>query len=145
MAAITQLSLTATPGRRYSFSAKDPAPIVSGPHTGLFTELSVIGLPGQRHSFTAKTPSGEVTGPHIGLFTALSVSALPGMRRVFVAKAEAEAIIPVPTQAFLGGGGGGGSYRPINEYLIFAKEEDEMMLTALLAILPVMLEDEWQN
>jgi len=79
--AYTQLSPTAIPGQRYSFSAKT----ATAAHAGLFTELSVLALPGQRHSFSAKSIA---VIPHTGLFTELSVIALPGSRHTFTAKAE---------------------------------------------------------
>ena len=75
MAIYTQLSVTATPGKRHSFSAKSKG---SGP----FTALSVLAVPGTIHSFTAKTPAVG----HEGLFTELSVIALPGGRHVFLPK-----------------------------------------------------------
>ena len=50
----TQLSPTATPGNRYSFSAKEKQ-IVFPRGSDLFTQLSVMGLPGQRQSFLAKS------------------------------------------------------------------------------------------
>ncbi len=85
--ATTQLSLSAVPGRRYSFVAKDSA---VGSHTGgPFTELAVNALPGQPHSFVAK---GAAVVGHTGLFTELSVMALPGPRRSFSAKTEADEI-----------------------------------------------------
>jgi hypothetical protein len=103
--AYTQLSVTATPGRRHSFSAKTP---IAGTHTGLFTELSVTATPGRIHSFSPKTAaSGE--GAHEGLFTELSVVALPGGRHVFLPKAVAEPV-PVPPSARAVGGGSGGGY-----------------------------------
>ena len=88
MAIYTQLSPTATPGKRYSFSAKTEAAAPAGPHTGLFTELSSMALPGPIHSFSAKTEAAAPAGPHTGLFTALSAMALPGMRHSFTAKKE---------------------------------------------------------
>ena len=92
--AITQLSPSATPGKRYSFSAKDEAAPEAGPHTGTFTELSVTATPGPIHSFSAKDAAAPVAGPHTGLFTELSVLALPGQRHSFSAKTEAEIVIP---------------------------------------------------
>ena len=90
MSIYTQLSPTATPGKRYSFSPKSAAG--SGPHTGTFTALSVLGTPGQIHSFVAKgvTPAG----PHTGLFTALSVMAVPGGMHVFTAKGSGLVVVP---------------------------------------------------
>jgi len=82
--ATTQLSLTATPGKRYSFIAKTAAGKGSGP----FTELSVYGVPGRIHSFAAKT---AVSGKGAGPFTELSVIALPGQRHAFLAKTSAVA------------------------------------------------------
>jgi len=92
MASITRLSLTATPGKVYSFVAKTEAVAEAGPHTGLFTELSLIGTPGKIHSFTAKAEAEVEASDHTGLFTALSVLATPGMIHSFAAKAEAEVI-----------------------------------------------------
>jgi hypothetical protein len=83
----TQLGLTATPGRRYSFVAKDPA-AGAGPHTGLFTELTPTATPGRRHSFVAKTPATGA-GEHTGLFTTLHIYGGPGRRRSFLAKTAA--------------------------------------------------------
>jgi len=53
MTIYTQLSPTATPGKRYSFSAKTPA--VGEKGADLFTSLSVMAIPGQRHLFLPKT------------------------------------------------------------------------------------------
>lgn len=53
----TRLSLTATPGRRYSFSAK-----TTGTHAGLFTELTILALPGMRRVFVAKSEEAADTG-----------------------------------------------------------------------------------
>ena len=104
--AYTSLSVTATPGKPHSFSAKAAA-AGAGPHTGLFTELSVTALPGPRHSFTAKTAAGAASGPHTGLFTSLSVMGLPGGIHSFVAKTGA--VIPVIPPVISSGGGGGGA------------------------------------
>ena len=52
MAIYTQLSPSALPGKKYSFSAKNAA---QRSHAELFTDLSVLALPGRRHSFLAKT------------------------------------------------------------------------------------------
>jgi len=67
--AYTQLSPIATPGKRYSFSAKTAAEAEERP-AGTFTALSVLALPGPIHSFLAKgvapsprpTPSISVGG-----------------------------------------------------------------------------------
>ena len=88
--ATTRLSLTATPGRGYSFSAKTAA---TGTHTGSFTELSVSGVPGGIHSFSAKDPAASPTGPHTGRFTELSVIGVPGGLRAFSAKSP---VTPTP-------------------------------------------------
>ena len=99
--ATTQLSVTALPGKRHSFSPKAEA---SGQHTGLFTELSTSALPGIRQTFTAKTPAvPPVT--HEGLFTALSTIACPGRRHSFTKKTAQEI---VPTAKTYGGGGWAG-------------------------------------
>jgi len=90
MAIYTQLSITATPGKRQFFSAKSKG-------IGPFTALSVSAVPGAIHSFTAKTPAVG----HEGLFTALSVIALPGGRHVFLPKAF---VVP-PSEPDEGGGG----------------------------------------
>ena len=90
MAIYTQLSPSATPGKRYSFLAKEEAIPESGPHTGTFTALSVSGTPGPIHSFLAKTEAAPEAGEHTGRFTALSVLGLPGGIRVFSAKTEAD-------------------------------------------------------
>ena len=82
----TALSVTATPGRRHAFIAKDATAKGAGP----FTELSAFGLPGQRHAFTPKTAAQALKG--LGPFTALSVLALPGQRQEFSAKAAAAII-----------------------------------------------------
>lgn len=100
---ITQLALTGTPGKRYSFVAKDVATPESGEHTGgPFTELSVNGVSGQRHSFLAKDITSSESGSHTGLFTELSVSALPGKRHSFLEKslAVSETITPGGTGYF---------------------------------------------
>ena len=91
--AYTALSVSATPGKPHTFSAKEAAPAeAAGPHTGLFTELSVTALPGKIHSFSAKDAAAVVAGgDHTGLFTALSVLATPGPRHSFTAKTAAEA------------------------------------------------------
>jgi hypothetical protein len=81
---VTALSVTATPGRRHAFIAKDATAKGAGP----FTELSALGLPGQRHAFIAKAAAGKGAGP----FTALSALALPGQRQEFTAKAAAAII-----------------------------------------------------
>ena len=81
--ATTQLSPSAIPGKRYSFSPKAPA---AGAHTGTFTELSVTATPGPIHSFSAKDAAAPESGPHTGLFTELSIFALPGQRHSFSAK-----------------------------------------------------------
>ena len=60
--AYTQLSPTATPGRRYSFVAKFAA---TGTHIGSFTALSVMALPGPIRSFLAKTAVVVVVPPVI--------------------------------------------------------------------------------
>jgi len=108
MTIYTQLSPTATPGKRYSFVAKTPA--VSEKGVGPFTAQSVLAVPGIIHSFVAKTP--EVGGEKgAGLFTSLSVMAIPGQRHLFLPKTLAE--IPMserikfykgrgPTNAFKG-------------------------------------------
>ena len=87
MAAITRLSLSATPGRRYSFVAKGWTP----KGVGIITSLSVTGTPGKIHSFIKKgivsTPKGE------GAFTYLSLMATPGMRKSFVAKGAEAAVV----------------------------------------------------
>ena len=57
--ATTQLSATATPGRRYSFYARSKG-VLS------FTELSVTATPGQRHSFLAKTATVLLPGAATG-------------------------------------------------------------------------------
>jgi hypothetical protein len=59
--ATTQLSVTATPGARYSFSLKARVR-----DTTQFTELSVTATPGARHSFTAKASASRET-PRRGL------------------------------------------------------------------------------
>jgi len=56
VATYTQLSTTAVPGQRYSFSAKASPGV---PHTGDFTALSVLGVPGAIHAFSAKTAATE--------------------------------------------------------------------------------------
>jgi hypothetical protein len=94
VAAQTQLGLTATPGRRYSFAAKDPA-AGAGPHTGgPFTELAPTATPGQRHSFVAKTPAAGA-GAHTGLFTTLHLYGGPGRRHSFTAKTVVVPVVPV--------------------------------------------------
>jgi len=55
--AVTQLSPSAVPGRRYSFSPKTAAG--GGRGAGPFTILSVMALPGMRRAFVAKTPYTE--------------------------------------------------------------------------------------
>jgi len=50
--ATTQLSVTATPGRRYAF--------IKLKGEGPFTALSIAALPGCRHVFTAKTGAATV-------------------------------------------------------------------------------------
>ncbi|MCK4816962.1 hypothetical protein KA005_14430 [bacterium] len=143
MAIYTQLSVTATPGKPHSFSAKTPA--AAGPHTGLFTELSVSALPGAIHSFTAKTPEGE--GVHEGQFTALSVIALPSGRHVFLPKEFVEPTPPAPPVPYYGGGGGGGGIwaSPRDyEYERKAKLKEEILrddrelLELLSAIIPIL-------
>ena len=138
MAIYTQLSPSAIPGKRYSFSAKDPAP-AGGPHTGTFTELSVTATPGPIHSFSAKDEAAAPSGPHTGLFTALSVLSLPGQRHTFSAKTEAIApVIPEPEPApeIYGGGGGplqGWPDAKEKEYFRrkrILKEDDELMQIA---------------
>ncbi len=68
--AITQLSLTGTPGRRYSFSAKSGAAPPTPKGVGLMTELSVLALPGMRHTFSTKgvapTPTPVPTPAPVG-------------------------------------------------------------------------------
>jgi len=76
MAAITQLTPSALPGRGYgSFAGK----VGSGTHpVGVLTQLSPMGLPGRRYgSFAGKAGSG--THP-VGVLTQLSPMALPGRR-----------------------------------------------------------------
>ena len=91
MTQVTSQSVTATPGRRHSFSAKTPAAGAKG--TGPFTELSVTATPGGIHTFTAKDPAdGGAKGA--GPFTAQSVMATPGGLRTFVAKDGVVTIIP---------------------------------------------------
>ena len=46
--ATTELTVTATPGKPHSFSAKAAA-------ADIITELSVMAIPGRRHSFSAKS------------------------------------------------------------------------------------------
>ena len=60
--AYTQLSPIATPGKRYSFSAKGAAEAAERPE-GTFTALSVLGVPGIIHSFLAKTVAAAVRRP----------------------------------------------------------------------------------
>jgi hypothetical protein len=86
----TALSVTATPGRRQAFIAKDATAKGAGP----FTELSALGLPGQRHAFIAKAAAGKGAGP----FTALSALALPGQRQEFSAKAAAAIIAEIEAE-----------------------------------------------
>ena len=132
--AYTRLSVTATPGKPYSFTAKTEAPEVvpeAGPHTGLFTELSVTALPGQRHSFSAKTEAetpAAPSGDHTGLFTALSVLALPGMRHSFSAKTEAEAAEAEETTSVRG-------YRKPRYYELVRDDEE------MLEIIKMMIEN----
>ena len=95
MAIYTQLSPTATPGRRYSFSAKSGG----GEHTGDFTELGVLGVPGPRHSFSAKDPAAGIG--HSGEFTYLAVYGTPGGRHEFSAKTPSDIVITEPEK--LGG------------------------------------------
>jgi hypothetical protein len=112
MAIYTQLSPTALPGRRYSFSAKTAAP-TGGPHTGTFTELGVIGVPSKQHSFSAKSEAGSPSGPHAGLFTELSVFALTGQRHLFSAKTEAVTVTPPRSpEVYLAPRRGGGYIEP---------------------------------
>lgn len=59
MAIYTQLSLIATPGKRYSFSAKAAADAAERPE-GTFTALSVLGIPGIIHSFSAKAAAEAI-------------------------------------------------------------------------------------
>jgi hypothetical protein len=54
MAIYTQLSLVATPGRVYSFTAKS-ADGAGEKGEGLFTALSVLAVPGRRHIFLPKS------------------------------------------------------------------------------------------
>ena len=98
--AYTQLSPTATPGRRYSFTKGS---LKNGP----FTALSVTATPGRRHSFVAKTASGPAAGKGLGPFTYISVTATPGRRHSFVAKTAAPVIVvPGGTEGPPGGRGG---------------------------------------
>jgi hypothetical protein len=140
--AYTQLSPSATPGGRYSFTAKSAVS-----HTGLFTELTVSGVPGQRRSFASKDPG---VAPHTGLFTELSAMAVPGMRHLFAAKDPYTPPTPVPPEppAPSPGGGGGGliSYpadriaRPKEKKDPWAqaRAEDEELLKILMAMAPLL-------
>lgn len=103
MATYTQLSPIASPGKRYSFSAKGLATGEKG--EGPFTRLSVLASPGSIHSFSAKEPaipSGKGEGP----FTTLSVLGIPGMLHVFVAKEFTEPAVPPPPPPPIPSGGG---------------------------------------
>ena len=96
--AYTALSVSATPGKPHTFSAKEAAPAeAAGPHVGgPFTELSVTALPGKIHSFSAKEAAAVIPGgDHTGLFTALSVLATPGPIHSFSAKSAAAAVAEV--------------------------------------------------
>jgi hypothetical protein len=84
--ALTQLTPTATPGRRYLSSTTKGA--------GTFTALSVTATPGRRHAFIAKDATAKGAGP----FTALSVLALPGQRQEFTAKAAAAIIAEIEAE-----------------------------------------------
>lgn len=87
--AVTRLSVAATPGRNYSFSAKASA---TGEHTGEFTHLSVAATPGPKSSFTAKTAADV---GHSGEFTHLGPTGTPSRRYSFTAKTEASGDIEV--------------------------------------------------
>jgi hypothetical protein len=144
MAIYTQLSPTAVPGRRYSFTAKTAAP-TGGPHTGEFTELSVTATPGQRHSFSAKTEASAPSGPHTGLFTELSVFALPGQRHSFLAKTAAVIVTPPKSpEVYLAPRRGGGYIEP--EKRLESRrdrillEDDELMKIAAEIVMNGMLE-----
>lgn len=89
----TQLSPSAVPGRRYSFSAKAAAVVQKA--EGPFTRLTPSGTPGRPYGFAAKAPADagqKAEGP----FTRLNPSALPGMGYAFSAKEPAAVAVPTP-------------------------------------------------
>ncbi len=135
MAIYTQLSPTATPGRRYSFSAKTPES--GGKGVGPFTSLSVSGVPGRIHTFSAKTP--ESGGKGAGLFTSLSVLGVPGQRHSFLAKTP---FIPEPTrpQVISVGGSVGFEKWPEHEYKDNTAiwRDDQEILEIICSILPLI-------
>jgi hypothetical protein len=71
----TALSVTATPGRRQAFIAKDATAKGAGP----FTELSALGLPGQRHAFIAKTAAGKGAWSIYSAFSFSPAGTAPGV------------------------------------------------------------------
>jgi len=148
----TRLSITATPGRNYSFSAKDlwdpdtprPADILftnisvtatpgrrynfspRGKVSKRFTELSIQAIPGRIHSFIAKDPATPPPGRPPGEFTALQLYAVPGKRKLFLAKTEAEIIAVSTAEEIMG--------PPDQDFRFYNRviREDDEILTFIL-------------
>lgn len=113
---ITTLSVTATPGKGYTFST--PA------GTEATTALSVMATPGGLRTFAPKVPPVVPTGQ----ITELTVWAIPGKRRYFIAKTPYIPPEPPATQIK-----GGGYQAPTRNYRAQILREDEEILAVIMA------------